>query len=825
LGRFGPYGILRVLGTGGMGVVFAARQERPRRLVALKMLLAGPHAGRQRLARFRTETEIVARLQHPNIVPIFEVGEHDGRPYFTMEHVDGGSLAQKLAAAPLPPREAAELVEALARAVQFAHERGFIHRDLKPSNVLLARGHKRPACEPDRKPTSEDACGYVPKIADFGLAKQFDSDDGTLVPGGQTVSGAILGTPAYMAPEQAAGGSAAVGPPADTYALGAILYECLTGRPPFRAATLLETLEQVRTQEPVPPGRLQPRLPRDLQTVCLKCLEKEPARRYASALALADDLGRFLRGEPIRARPASVRVRLAKWARRQPVQAALLAVSAVLLGALVAGALVYQSRLRAAVARAEAKEAEARRQQQRVAHNFGSARDALTRMLNRVGGPRLANVPRLRELRRDQLLDALAFYREVLNGEDNPDPAVRFDTAWAYMQTGSIQLELGQPEPAAANFRRAIALLEGLPAERQARPDCQERLAICWEYLSAQTADRAERERYLRQALAVRERLAEAEPDGPKWQEGLAQVEHNLGDLYLQSDRPKEAESHFRRAVDLRTPLVRQHPANEGTRLGLGGDWADLGHLHEVLRHAEEARSAFTRAEEYLGPLAKAHPEEHEYVLDLAAVYVNWGSLLRNTGQPKAARERATQAVDLAEAVLQREPHHATARQRAFAAHGTRAQVHEALRRWADAARDWDRVAELAEGPKVALYRALAAMAWARAGDHARAATHVDELAARPEATGDIQYSMATVCALSIRPARADAGLPSEKREQLAEQYGARAVALLRKLQASGYFKDPRRAGWPGKDPDLQVLRGRDDFKKLLADGEGGKGR
>jgi len=243
MGRLGSYGILRPLGSGGMGLVFAARQTQPRRIVALKMILAGPRGSRQRLARFHTETEIIARLQHPNIVPVYEAGEHQGRPYFTMEYAAGGNLAQKLAAAPLAARPAAELVAALARAVHFAHERGFIHRDLKPANILLA-------------------ADGTPKITDFGLAKQIGEEAVGAAGPYRTESDAILGTPGYMAPEQAGlaspgrkPGESAVGPAADVYALGTILYECLTGRPPFMAASLLETLEQVRSQEPVPIAR------------------------------------------------------------------------------------------------------------------------------------------------------------------------------------------------------------------------------------------------------------------------------------------------------------------------------------------------------------------------------------------------------------------------------------------------------------------------------------------------------------------------------------------------------------------------------------------
>ena len=328
------YELFEILGRGGMGVVYRARQKSLNRIVALKMILAGGHAGEELLARFRAEAEAVGRLQHPNIVQIHEVGEYDGRPCFALEFVDGGSLAQKLAGTPQPAQGTAALVAVLATAMHVAHQRGIVHRDLKPANVLLT---------PDG----------TPKIADFGLAKQLDDD------GGQTQSGAIMGTPNYMAPEQAAGRNREIGPPADVYALGAILYEMLTGRPPFKGGTVWDTLEQVRYQEPVPPSRLQLKIPRDLETICLKCLQKEPARRYASALDLADDLRRFLDRQPIRARPVGRWERAAKWARRSPAAAALLAVSALALLSLAStAAVLYGARLREAEREASAARAD-----------------------------------------------------------------------------------------------------------------------------------------------------------------------------------------------------------------------------------------------------------------------------------------------------------------------------------------------------------------------------------------------------------------------------------------------------------------------------------
>ena len=307
------YAIGKMLGRGGMGVVYKATQVALKRPVALKMIRGDSHIEPAQLERFRVEAEAVARLQHPNVVQIYEVGEFAGMPYFSLELVEGGTLAERLAGAPMAPRPAAELAVTLARAMGAVHRVGIVHRDLKPANVLL------------------HADG-TPKVTDFGLAKRLEVEEG------QTMTGQVMGTPSYMAPEQAQGQTDRIGPPADIYALGAILYETLTGRPPFKGPSTIETLSQVAFQEPVPPSRLQPRVPRDLETICLKCLAKEPARRYDTADELADDLERFLAGTPIRARRTPAWERAAKWARRRPAAAALVAVGLFLaIGLAVAG--------------------------------------------------------------------------------------------------------------------------------------------------------------------------------------------------------------------------------------------------------------------------------------------------------------------------------------------------------------------------------------------------------------------------------------------------------------------------------------------------------
>jgi WD40 repeat protein/tRNA A-37 threonylcarbamoyl transferase component Bud32 len=353
--RLQGYEILAPLGRGGMGVVYKARQQRLNRLVALKRLRWG---SKRELARARIEAESLARLQHANIVQIYEVFEQDDKAYLALELVEGGPLGKQLGK-PQPPRDTAALVEAVARAVHYAHAQGIVHRDLKPANILLASASPMPGA------------GFaVPKITDFGVAKWLSADSG------QTREGDVIGTPAYMSPEQASGKVDLVGPATDVYSLGVILYEMITGRVPLQGPTSLDTLVLVRTEEPVPPRRLQPGIARDLETICLKCLEKDPRRRYVSAAELADDLRRFLDNKPTLGRPTPAWERVWKWAKRQPLVAALWGTVA-LLTALGFGLVAWQwqraedEKAAEAAARLDAqekeqKEKEARRQFQRL---------------------------------------------------------------------------------------------------------------------------------------------------------------------------------------------------------------------------------------------------------------------------------------------------------------------------------------------------------------------------------------------------------------------------------------------------------------------------
>jgi serine/threonine protein kinase len=640
--RFADYEILAELGRGGMGVVYQARQISLKRPVALKMILGGSFAAPAQRARFRREAESVAHLDHPNIVQVYEIGEHGGQPYFSMEYVDGVGLDSRIAGKPQPPRAAAALVETLARAMHHAHERGIVHRDLKPSNVLLAfsREPRASAASVGVRSGNRGASGAssrlnegVAKITDFGLAKQLTEG------GGQTQSGAILGSPSYMAPEQADGRTKHVTPAADTYALGAILYETLTGLPPFLGETAAAIVMDVVSKDPVPPRQLQPKVPRDLETICLKCLQKDPMRRYASAGALADDLHRFLAGEPIHGRPMALPERALKWARRRPAVAALLGSGVLAAAVVLAVSLAFNFRLRAEARRSEA--------------NFRLALKAVDEMLTEVGDEQLVFEPRMEEKRRRLLEKALDFYRQFLDDKTD-DAELRSKTSLAYKRKADILRLLNEKEKSRTAYDQAIGMLSQLTAAFPDDLDYREALADSYNWrgeLLRLTGNRDEARASYEQALKVAEELADAFPDVPLYRSRVARCHDNLGILLKESSRFDEAQAAFEHAISIGRELVDNHPTNLPLQQELARAYLNLGPVLRRKGQLQEAETAYNRAIWFLQNLVNASRDNPEYRRELAVGYTLLGTLLGKLPTPRwpQAKQAHRQAIALLE--------------------------------------------------------------------------------------------------------------------------------------------------------------------------------
>jgi len=612
IAEFGDYEILSTIARGGMGIVYKARQKKLNRIVAVKMILSGQFAGKEEIERFFVEAEAAAKLRHPNIVAVHEIGEWQGQHYFSMDFIDGKSLADLVREQPLPPRRAAEFVSKIADTVQFAHEQGILHRDLKPSNVLVDnRGE--------------------PYITDFGLAKQL-SDQSQL-----TVSGTVVGTPSYMPPEQASGHIEQVGPHSDIYSLGAILYELLTGRPPFRAATPFETIRQVLQDEPVSPRLINTSVPKDLETICLKCLQKEPARRYSSAGELAAELRCFLEGKPIKARPVGAIERTWRWCRRNPWLASAFATAAVFLVIAFVGlatAFVYRGW---ALRESEASFREALR----VINNFTT----------RVSEETLLNQPGMQPLRRDLLELALDHYQSMLQRRSN-DPALQDELAGTYFRIGVITSLLKSPSEAIPFYEQAVAMQQRL-LERS--PKQVTRIAALANTLNALATARvalgelAAAKDGFEKSLSLRRQLCELDAQEIEYQRLLANAHMNVGLVLDELGQLAEAQREIETAQDIRRKALEkalEKSSDDGRlRRDLAKGYYSLGWLQLRSELLEESQRSFLAAAEQLESVLKRFPNDLENQKLLTTCYRLLGQQA-SSSNPAQARLWYAKAVD-----------------------------------------------------------------------------------------------------------------------------------------------------------------------------------
>jgi serine/threonine protein kinase len=798
------YQVLGVLGRGGMGVVYKAHHLALDRTVALKVILGGDHASGEQRARFVTEAQAVAHLLHPNIVQIYEIGETQGLPYFSLEYVDGGSLDQEVRGVPQDPRWSAALVETIARAMHAAHQSAIIHRDLKPSNILLTRDG-------------------MPKITDFGLAKRLESDSG------QTRTGSVMGTPSYMAPEQAWGRNSEVGPHADLYSIGAILYTLITGRPPFQGTSALETLEQVRTQEPIPPSRLQPKLQRDLETICLKCLQKEAEKRYESAEDLADDLRRFLHGEPIQARPISAPERLWRLARRNPRVAGLAASVLFLLVAVASISSTYAAILsrkneelrliseseKDARLKAEASVKEAFQQN-------GSNLETL-RTLGRLALEDLKAVPGAQSVRQKILDKALQGLRDAAKGmeplyqvsrgvEKNAEIA-DFAMAGAHKLIGDELLEMGQVQDALEHYRRMGTIIERAMASNPESLDLKYQLAnnravlghVNFRYLG----DHGAAERYLKEALDLRRERLAREPDKDDAKLGVANALGQLAMCRQSLGEPAAAKVLFEAELVIREGLSERSRHDIEARRELSGLYERLGQTSVSLGDVPGARKAYDRCFAIRQALADEAPDHIRNLRDVQRSITEFGHVsLMSLNDPATARDYYRRALDGFRKLHEQEPsailkgdiargcyYLATALLRLH-------EVAEARRLYRECL---DIRRSLVKDPAAKMDQIDLIVAMARCGEHEEAARIARRLIETPPKNAAIYIEVA--CALALC-----AGAASES--GLKHTYTAETVAAIRKGIAADW-KDPERLG---VDPDLDPVRADPEFQRLLRD-------
>jgi tetratricopeptide (TPR) repeat protein len=681
---FGDYELLEVIARGGMGIVFRARHKELGRLVALKMILRGDLASEEERRRFRLEASAIARMDHPHIVPIYEVGEHQGHCFYAMKLIEGGGLDRRLDVFHGDPRSAVRLMMDVARAVHHAHQRGILHRDLKPSNILID-GEGRP------------------HVADFGLAKWMESDGADA-----TRTGLVLGTPSYMAPEQASGQRDAVTISTDVYGLGAVLYALLTGRPPFRGESILDTIEQVRVREPDPPSRPDCRIDRDLQTICLTCLRKEPGRRYRSAAALVDDLERWLARQPIAARPISPAERIWRWVRREPLSAGLAAMVVVLMILGVAGLVVSNlliarerddARVQKRIAEEQSRQADA--QHRRADERSRQARRAVDEMYTQVAERWLYDQPRLSEVQREFLEKALRFYEDLAR-EDADDPAVQVDRAKALGRVAWIRLRLGQPQQLQAALYQPAEILRALTERSPDRLDYLEGLGEACALLSAQLSEQKrweEASRAREQAVEAYQKLVRRMPGEARYRSALAMNQAQLGVQYQASGRVEEAErlgfasvatldamrrdfpgrsdardrsARMRVLEDLGSILVESRRFGEAESalreaLALGEQLPDgtiarqdllhrMGHtnlyLGQVLIYAGrdgEAEAIFLRARDLFERLVRDYPDLPPYQVDLVDAHLGLATVFAETGRRDEALKMTRRLVEQGE--------------------------------------------------------------------------------------------------------------------------------------------------------------------------------
>jgi serine/threonine-protein kinase len=819
----GRFTILRLHAKGGLGQVSVARDESLRRQVAVKELRPDRRNDPTLRQRFLTEAEITGQLEHPGIVPVYALGQDShGQPFYAMRLIQGGTLEESIAAyhaqpTPLAFRGLLERFVDVCQTMAYVHSKGVIHRDLKPVNIMVGEFGET-------------------LVLDWGLAKRIGTAEPARVAAampvekGLTEVGQVLGTPAYMAPEQAEGVARDVGPASDIYALGAILYKLLTGSPPFgNEGTGREMLAQLH-QMPAPPSQHCRGVPRALEAVCLKALASRPQDRYASAQDLASEVEHWLAGEPVKAYPEPWTLRTRRWLGRHRT----------LVAGTLAAVLVAVVSLSVATVFLTAAKNLAQRRQQEAQANFQLARDAVDAMLTEVSEDKLRHVPEMDAVRRTLLEKAVGFYQQFLETKGD-DPAVRGETGRAFKRLADIYLLLGQRADTTQAYQQGADILEELTASYPAVPDYREWLASVYQgqgwmhYGSSQVPEAEsayekartlleslvaedpsapvprsalgitynslallyrdtrrpkEAEPVYQKALAIREQLVSDFPDDVKYQAALAQTLNNLGNFYALSRRPDEALATHERALPLRERLVSAQPGNIDYQSELALSYGNLALLHKDAGRFAPAEELFGKALPIEEKLARLHPARTDLAIRYGRTLMNRGTFENDRDHPQDGPAWFARAAVTFEGVLALDKANGQAQAYLGHAHWAWAESLSDQGKSQEARPHWDRALELATDRSKTTIRAERAVNLAQLGEYLKAAAEIESLpgkALKPEVIYESARALGE-CACAVER---DIKLPSGERASLADHYSQRSLELLNQSQAAGYFQDP----------------------------------
>lgn len=797
----GNYDIHSVLGRGGMGIVYRARQRGLKRDVALKMILAGSHADAETLSRFRAEAEAVAQLQHPNIVQIYDIGEQDGMPYFSLEYIEGETLDDFRKSEPVSESKAAELIETIARAMHFAHDAGIVHRDLKPANILLTKNGE-------------------PKVTDFGLVKRIDGEEVD----SQTQNGTIMGTPHYMAPEQA-WGQTNIGRAADVWAMGAMLYAMVTGRVPFAGASTVDTLVQLREKEPVAPSELVTNLSADMETICLKCLQKDPGKRYTTAQELADDLERYRQGIPILARPVGRIERAWRWCRRKPLVAGLIAALVVALisgttfstafGIKANNSAIAEAKARETAeekqAYAEKKEAEAKQSEEKAVVNEEKALHQRTVALAAFNtavewaGTDLKNVPGTEKFKQrlfSAAVEGLNRLSEIV-GDDRRDLAL----ARGYAKAGEGFLELGKAEEAKSQFDESHEILERLAKTESETPEATHQLRIGRSFRNLGLAHRglsgpAEAISWHRKAIAAKQKALKTHEDPLFVKQEIADSCGDLGRALLESGNAKDASEILAKGAEYRDAWLQAAPDNVQAIQDQAGLRRQIGHVKLGLGEVVAAVENLQKAVERLEPFGTSETASSRDQLNLALFRSDLADALLMMDKNQEAADLYRKSIAAIEIVREKNPTYVPAKKfHAGALYGLNAaesRMGNSAAEHITASIDLRR--DLVAGAKSnnEFLRELM-IALARGGETEEALKLADAQLKEFSEDGGVLYQVACTYAL--------ASLDDDN-----DEHAVTAVSTLRQAIEKGHDGLMLMA----VDPNLESLRGRSDFQALL---------